>query len=169
MLKIHHDATIEIATGRSRHEKNWKNKELLWSDLVTKLSVTHRTPESHSEYLSSKRNRQDEIKDVGGFVGGYLTGGRRKAGSVMHRQLITLDIDAGKPGIWDDFTLMYDCAAVIYSTHKHSAETPRIRLIIPLDRPVMPDEYVAIGRRIAGEMGIEMFDNTGFQPERLMY
>jgi putative DNA primase/helicase len=169
MLKIQHNGTIEIATGRSRRELNWKNKEFQWADLVTKLSTTHRTAETYSEYTTSKKPRQDEIKDIGGFVGGYLTGGRRKAGSVMHRQLITLDIDAGQPGLWDDFTLMYGCAAVIYSTHKHTLETPRIRLIIPLDRPVMPDEYVAIGRRIAGEMGIEMFDNTGFQPERLMY
>jgi predicted P-loop ATPase len=169
MLKIQHDGTIEIATGRSRRETYWKNKETRWSDLITKLSTTHRTAETYNEYLSSKKQRQDEIKDIGGFVGGYLISGRRKAGSVMHRQLITLDIDAGQPGIWDDFTIMYDCAAAIYSTHKHSPETPRIRLIVPLDRPVMPDEYVAIGRRIAGEMGIEMFDNTGFQPERLMY
>lgn len=169
MLKIQHNGSVEIATGRSRRETSWKNKELQWSDLLTKLSTTHRTAETYNEYITSKKPRQDEIKDIGGFVGGYLTGGRRKAGSVMHRQLITLDIDAGQPGLWDDFTLMYDCAAVIYSTHKHSADAPRIRLIIPLDRVVMPDEYVAIGRRIAGEMGIEMFDNTGFQPERLMY
>lgn len=169
MLKIQNDGTIEIATGRSRRELNWKNKEFQWSDLVTKLSTTHRTAETYSEYITSKKPRQDEIKDIGGFVGGYLTSGRRKAGSVMHRQLITLDIDAGQPGMWDDFTLMYGCAAAIYSTHKHTSDAPRFRLIIPIDRPVMPDEYVAIGRRIAGEMGIEMFDNTGFQPERLMY
>lgn len=169
MLKIQHNGTLEIATGRSRREINWKNKEIQWSELIDKLSITHRTAETYNEYQSSKKPRQDEIKDIGGFVGGYLTGGRRKAGSVMHRQLITLDIDAGQPGLWDDFTMMYDCAGLIYSTHKHSIETPRIRLIIPLDRQVMPDEYVAIGRRIAGEMGIEMFDNTGFQPERLMY
>jgi putative DNA primase/helicase len=167
--KIQHDGTIEIATGRSRKETSWKNKELLWSDLINKLSTTHRTAETYQEYLSSKKPRQDEIKDIGGFVGGYLTGGRRKAGSVMHRQLITLDIDFCPVGLWDDFIMLYGNAAVAYSTHKHCPESPRLRLILPLDRPVMPDEYVAIGRRIAGNLGIEYFDNTGFQPERLMY
>jgi putative DNA primase/helicase len=167
--KIQHDGTIEIATGRSRRETSWKNKELQWSDLITKLSTTHRTAETHAEYLSSKKVRQDEIKDIGGFVGGYLTGGRRKAGSVLHRQLITLDIDFSPVGIWDDFTLLYGNAAVLYSTHKHASDSPRLRLILPLDRQVMPDEYVAIARRIAGNLGIEYFDHTTFQPERLMY
>jgi putative DNA primase/helicase len=167
--KIQHDGTVEIATGRSRRETSWKNKELQWSVLLDKLSTTHRTAETHAEYLSSKKTRQDEIKDIGGFVGGYLTSGRRKAGSVLHRQLITLDIDFAPAGIWDDFTLLYGNAAVQYSTHKHAPDSPRLRLILPLDRQVMPDEYVAISRRIAGNLGIEYFDHTTFQPERLMY
>lgn len=168
-LHILNDGTLEIATGRSRRELSWKNREMQWSALVKKLSATHRTAETHAEYLSSKRIRQDEIKDIGGFVGGYLAGGRRKAGSVIHRQLITLDLDTATGHVWDDFTLLYNNAAAIYSTHKHSPDAPRMRLIMPLDRTVQPDEYVAISRRIAGTLGIEMFDNTGFQPERLMY
>lgn len=169
MLKIKFDGSFDLATGRSRREINWKNKEWTWSKLINKLSTTHRTPETHAEYMASKKSRQDEIKDIGGFVGGYLTGGRRKVGSVLHRQLITLDIDFGKGDIWDDFTLLYGSGAAVYSTHKHAPEAPRLRLIIPLDRPVMPDEYTAISRRIAGDLGIENFDHTTFQPERLMY
>ena len=65
--------------------------------------------------------------------------------------------------------LIYSCAAVLYSTHKHEPDAPRYRLIIPLDRPVMSDEYQAIARKIAGLLGIENFDPTTFQPERLMY
>ncbi|MGE7777363.1 VapE domain-containing protein [Chitinophaga sp. NPDC101104] len=166
---IHHDGQLDMATGRHRKETNWKNKQVMWSDLVTRLATTHRTSETFQEYLSAKKPRQDEIKDVGGFVGGYITGGRRKSGSVLHRQLLTLDIDFAGLGTWDDFTLLYDNAAVLYSTHKHSPEAPRLRLIMPLDREVGPDEYVAIARRIAGVLGIEQFDHTTYQPERFMY
>lgn len=168
-MQIQIDGLIDIATGRSRKETNWKNKEILWSQLVSKLSTTHRTAETYGEYISSKKTRQDEIKDIGGFVGGFLTGGRRKATSVIHRQLLTLDIDYGEPGVWEDFQLCYDNAAAVYSTHKHSPEAPRYRLILPLDRPVFPDEYTAIARRIAGVIGIELFDHTTFEPSRLMY
>lgn len=168
-IKITHDGSIDIATGRSRKEVNWKNKEIQWSELVIKLSETHRTAESYNEYLSSKKPRQDEIKDIGGFVGGYLSNGRRKASNVVHRQLITLDIDFAIPVLWEDFLLLYDSAAVLYSTHKHSTDTPRFRLIIPLSRSVFADEYLAITRRIAGVLGIDLFDPTTYQPERLMY
>lgn len=167
--KIIYDGSFDISIGRSRRETSWKNREMQWSELVEKLSVTHYTAETHAEYMTAKKPRQDEIKDIGGFVGGYLTGGRRKSVNVLHRQLITLDLDYCKSGVWDDLTMMYDNAALMYSTHKHSPENPRLRLIIPLDRPVRPDEYEAIARKIAGVMDIELFDPTTFQPERLMY
>ncbi|MBS0175423.1 MAG: hypothetical protein JSR64_15390 [Nitrospira sp.] len=167
--EITHDGIIEIATGRNRKETNWRNRETSWSELVRKLSATHRTAETYTEYITSKKARQDEIKDVGGFVGGYLTSGRRKASSVLHRQLITLDLDYCSAEFWEDLTLVYGNAAVVYSTHKHSPDNPRMRLVMPLDRPVRPDEYEAISRRIAGVLGIELFDPTTFQPERLMY
>lgn len=166
---MQHNGLINIATGRSRKETNWRNKEMLWSELVEKFSVTHYTAETHAEYNSSNKTRQTEIKDIGGFVGGYLSSGRRKSGNVANRQLITLDIDFGKPGLWDDFTLVYGNAAALYSTHKHTPDEPRLRLIVPLDRPVFADEYVAIARRIAGVVGIEYFDDTTFEPHRLMY
>lgn len=167
--KLTHDGTLDIATGRDRNTKNWKNRQVSWQELLNKLSSTHRTAESHAEYLASKKSRQDEIKDIGGFVGGYLANGRRKNGSVVHRQLITLDADFATAEFWSDFQLMYDCAACIYSTHKHSPASPRLRLIIPLDREVMADEYIAIVRRIAGNISINDFDTTGFRPTQLMY
>jgi len=169
IIKIITDGSLDIATGRQCRETSWKNKAWLWSDLVKKLSTTHRTHESYAEYTNGKKDWQDKIKDVGGFVGGYLNKGKRRKSSVLHRQLITLDIDFAKAEMWDDFTMLYDNAACIYSTHKHNKETPRLRLIVPLNREVTPSEYEAISRRLAGALGIEQFDATTFQAERLMY
>lgn len=168
-ITVHHNGELDIAVGKNRKETRWRNLEMQWSELLDKLSTTHVTAETHAEYMKSTKTRQDEIKDIGGFVGGYLTGGRRKAGTVLHRQLVTLDIDFATPHVWDDFTMLYGNAACIYSTHKHTPEHPRLRLIMPLDRPVFADEYVAITRRLAGMIGIDMFDHTTYQPERLMY
>lgn len=168
-INITHDGSFDIAIGTNRHSKSWKNREWFWSEFLQKIERTHTTAETLAEYAASLKSRQDEIKDIGGFVGGFLTGGRRKKGSVMHRQLITLDMDAGIQGLWDDFTLFNGYAAALYSTHKHTPEHPRLRLIIPLDRPVGADEYQAIARRIAGDLNIEAFDPTTFEPERLMY
>lgn len=168
-MKITHDGSVSFASADSRKAVHWKNKEVLWSDLVDKLSKTTRTHETFAEYMKASKTRQDEIKDVGGFVGGTLAGGRRKAGNVLERSLLSLDADFSKGGLWDTFTLMYDCAACVYSTHKHTPEKNRLRLVIPLSRPVQRDEYEAIGRRVAGAVGIDDFDDTTFEAERLMY
>lgn len=161
---------IDVAIGRSRRQKTWINKKMNWSDLVKKFSTTHRTTETYKQYCNASKERQAEIKDIGGFVGGFLTGGKRTpVTNVEHRQLITLDIDLGHKDIWTDFIMLFDCEALVYSTHKHSPDNPRLRLIIPLDRPVGIDEYEAISRKIADMIGINYFDPTTFQPQRLMY
>ena len=160
---------IDIALCTSRKQKNWKNKQITWEELVLKLSTTHRTVESYAQYMACTSERQGEIKDVGGFVGGYLKAGKRGKGTVKHRQIVTLDVDFGHAGFWDDFTLLYANTALIYSTHKHWPEAPRFRLVLPLSRPVNNEEYIAISRKIAGNLGINYFDSTTFQNERLMY
>lgn len=163
------NGTLDISIGRSRRDTKWKQQTIEWVEFSRRLSETHRTTETFKEFVSAKKDRQDEIKDIGGFVGGIIRGGNRTAASVVNRQLITLDIDFAHPDFWEDFQMIYSEAALIYSTHKHCPEAPRLRLLMPLDRPVMADEYQAIARRIAGNLGIECFDQTTFQPERLMY
>ena len=34
-MAVKHDGTITLATGRSRMEKNWKNKSYSWSQLLS--------------------------------------------------------------------------------------------------------------------------------------
>jgi predicted P-loop ATPase len=167
-----YDNKITISTGRSRRETHWVNHpNTLWSKFVEKLSHTHRTAETCQDYLTSDKSRQDEIKDIGGFVGGHINGGRRKQTNITERHLITLDTDFAPNAtlFWNNCKRIFGCAAVIYSTHKHTPQTPRLRLILPLSRPVMSDEYVPIARRVAGELGIDNFDDTTYEPARLMY
>lgn len=168
-IKLNNDFPIDIATAHSRLSKKWKNKATTWAKLVERCSETKRTTESVSEYGKMSRDEQSNIKDVGGFVGGYLSGGTRKTANVMWRSIATLDIDYGQPDFWDDFTLNFDFAAMIYSTHKHTKEHPRLRLVFPLSRQVRPDEYEPLCRKIAEKIGINQFDDTTYQLARLFY
>ena len=167
--KLKHDGVLTIATGRSRKEMNWKNREMLWSELVDKLSSTIRTYETYEEYKKLSKSKKDEIKDVGGFVGGTLKEGRRKADNVVWRQIVTLDADFVKGDLWAGVETMFGYGCVMYSTHSHSPKAPRLRLVIPLRRAVTPDEYGAVSRRIAADLGIDFFDDTTYEPHRLMY
>lgn len=168
-MSLKFDDTLDIAIGMAYDSITWRNTKYRWSDFVKRLSEDHRTNETYAEYLKASKPEQTKIKDVGGYVGAYLKNGRRGLKNVVYRQLITLDIDYAHENFWDDFTLMFDYAAVIHNTHKHCPASPRYRLIIPIDREVTPDEYVAISRNIAGSLGIELFDNTTFETNRLMF
>ncbi|MDW7669433.1 MAG: virulence-associated E family protein [Bacillota bacterium] len=163
---------IYIATGRSRKETKWKNIELSYKSLLDKLKETTRTRETFKEYKSMSKTKKDDIKDVGGFVGGSLKGGRRKAENLANRSIITLDmdnVDVSVNDLWDGIIMLNDYEIVMYSTHSHSSDNPRLRLVLPLSRSVLPDEYQAISRKLAEEIGIDMFDDTTYEPSRLMY
>lgn len=170
-IELKHDREITIATGESRKSTKWINSKMKWSDLLSRLAVPLRTAESLSEYHALPKAKRDVIKDVGGFVGGTLTGGRRKAENIAGRDVITLDLDTIPTGteIWPIFADFFDFAVCMYSTHSHTEKSNRLRVVIPLAREVSPDEYGAVSRRIASDIGIDYCDDTTFEPHRLMY
>ena len=167
-----YDRHLHISTGGSRKTTVWQQSDLMWSEFCEKVSTPQRSPETYEEYMALKKTQQDALKDVGGFVGGTLTGGRRKSGCVEGRDLVTLDLDRIPTSGTDDVlkrVLSLQCAAAVYSTRKHSGYAPRMRVIIPLDRTCTADEYEPIARKLAGMIGIQMTDPTTFEDTRLMY
>ena len=167
--KVTKDFTLEIATAHSRLSKKWKNKKVKWSELVQKCASTYRTDETLAEYSRMGKDEQSRIKDVGGFVGGYIANGERKTQNVLFRSCATLDLDFATDDTWDLVSLNIPYAAVLYSTHKHTKENPRYRLILPFNRQVRPDEYEPLCRKIASYIDIEQFDTTTYQTARLFY
>lgn len=160
---------MKIAYGNSRMDKKWKNTDISWEDFCSRVKSTQRTTETVEEYRKMRKGGQDSIKDVGGFVGGHLKDGRRKKGNVLSRSMLTLDMDYGTSDIWEEISTFFPYQCCIYSTHKHTPENPRLRLIIPLLRDVGEEEYAAVSRMVAKDVGIDLFDDTTYEPERLMY
>ena len=143
-----------ISTGNSRMEKKWNGMEMELEDFRERISHTIRTAETVEQYRKLSKAKQDDIKDVGGFVLGKLKGGRRKKDCVVFRSALTLDMDYATEDIPEQMELFFDFRCFIYSTHKHTPEKPRLRLIIPLSRNLSPDEYVAVARKVAEDIGI---------------
>ena len=160
---------LYISTGNSRMEKRWNGGEMELEDFVRRISRTIRTAETVEQYKKLSKARQDSIKDVGGFVMGKLRGGRRKKDCVVFRSALTLDMDHAEADIPERMEMFFDFRCLIYSTHKHTPESPRFRLVIPLSRNVSPDEYAAVARKVAEDIGMELFDDTTYEPSRLMY
>lgn len=163
---------LQISTAGSRKATQWPKSNIMWSEFVERFKNPVRSTETLEEYLSYPKSKQDDLKDVGGFVGGTLTGDCRKACYVEGRDLITLDLDTIPAGQTEDILKRVSglgCAAVIYSTRKHAGYAPRLRVVVPLDRTATADEYEPAARKLAALIGIEFCDPTTFQAHRLMY
>ncbi|MDU5019886.1 MAG: VapE family protein, partial [Clostridiales bacterium] len=165
-----HDKLINIAIGRSRKEINYVNKIISYLDFINNyIKNTKYTKENYKEYINFSKDIQDNIKDVGGFVGGFLKDGKRRKDTVINRSLVTLDADFAYENMIEDIEKNCDFAMCIYTTHKHTKENPRFRIVIPLSDEVDPIEYEAIARKLAFNIGIDYFDDTTYSPSRLMY
>ena len=163
---------LHIAVGASRYDTDWKNTDIYWDKLVERLQSPTRTTETLQEFLALTRGEQDRLKDVGGFVGGTLTGPRRKANSVAGRDIVTLDLDSIETGKTKDVlkrVASLGCSYAVYSTRKHAEYAPRLRILIPLNRTATADEYEPIARKLAEQIGPAMCDRTTFEASRLMY
>lgn len=160
---------LKISVGNSRMEKRWNQVNMTLDAFRDRISTTTRTAETVSQYAKMTKAEQDNIKDVGGFVMGTLKGGRRKKDCVLSRTGLTLDMDYATSDIIEQVEMLFDFYCWFYSTHKHRPDKARLRLIIPLKRPVTADEYIAVSRRVAADIGIELFDDTTYEPSRLMY
>ena len=166
------DRKITISAGASRRATLWTAQTLLISELWEKLKVPARGTETLAEYMSLKKAQQDELKDIGGFMGGTLNGPRRKANNVTGRDIITLDLDNIPAGGTDDVLRRVGglgCGYCVYSTRKHQPAAPRLRILLPMDRTVTADEYEPIARKMGELIGLEFADPTTFEVSRLMY
>lgn len=160
---------LTISLGNKRTDKIWTQTSYSLEQFEARISTTIRTAETVAEYKKLEKSKQDNIKDVGGFVLGKLDKGRRKKDAVLSRSALTLDMDFATPGIMDEVELFFSFFAYFYSTHKHTKEHPRLRLILPLSREVSAEEYQAVARKVAEDIGMELFDDTTYEPSRLMY
>lgn len=166
------ERNLTISVGGSRKATAWAQTQTTWAELVKRLETPVRGTESHAAYMRMPKAQQDNLKDIGGFVGGTLRGGRRKAANVTGRDLVTLDMDAipaGGTEAVEAAVSALGCASCIYSTRKHEPGKPRLRIVLPLSRTVTSEEYEPIARRLAEWLGIEQCDPTTFESWRLMY
>ena len=163
---------LVMSEANNRLSKQWVTTEITWSEFVDRLGKPKITAETLDEFLSYSKSKQDDIKDVGGFVGGKLKGNLRRSEAVESRSLITLDLD--NLAYEDDTKIIktlnsLECAYAVYSTRKHQTTKPRIRVIFPLAEDVSADEYEPIARKVASFIGLRYCDPTTFQAVRLMY
>jgi len=163
---------IKIAVCNRKTDKKYKNQEQDWDYIVGRNRTPIRTSETIEEYPKLPKKQRDELKDNGGFVGGWLKGGTRKNGNVISRMVGMLDADS-IPDSTDFLQRTRDALTgvtyFIYSTHSHTLEAPRYRVVILFSRDVSEDEYPALMRMVAKQIGMDYFDDSTYQANRMMF
>jgi hypothetical protein len=105
------------------------------------------------------------------FVGGYFNGHERREANMVSRTVLTFDVDAPTMPL-DEMELALEmhlgCGLVAYSTYNHTADEPRIRIVIPLSRAVTPAEHGPLAKAVGDELGIPL-DACSFKANQAMY
>ena len=170
--KIAEPMMVRIAVCDRRTDRQYRNMIQPWSWLRERNQRPIRTSETAVEYPRLPKEKRDDLKDQGGFIGGGLKEGIRRNGNVMGRQVVTLDADS-IPEETDFVSLvrkqLEGCSWFLYSTHKHTPQQQRYRIVILLDREVTEEEYPPLARMIASGIGMNYFDDTTYQASRMMY
>ncbi len=161
---------LKIACGNSRKAKVWANKAISFDDLCKRLKTPVRTTETAEEYRGLPKAQKDEIKDKGGFVGGHLKDGRRQKDKVASRSMLVYDLDNIPKDYLSEVGEHFPNQGCWYTTHSHTPEKPRARVIIPTSRDMTPDEFNAVARYYAADNGfIDVLDPCCFLAHQLMY
>jgi putative DNA primase/helicase len=156
-----------ISVGTSVNCTKWENITTTWEEFTKRFEIPVKTQETVEAYHKMIKVQKDRIKDIGGYVGGYLNKGSRKINHVRDRTLISLDLDSPVMGIIPHIKYR----GLLHTTHSHTIEEPRYRIIIPLKEKLSSEEYTFIARYIAKEIGVfdEYADKTTYQANRLMF
>lgn len=165
---------ITIYTAPTRYNLRWNEERLDWLDFADRCASPVITNETAEQFRNFDKKQQCETKDVGGFVGGRLKDGRRRTGSVQSRSLITLDYDHCAPVPMDEQPViarlaLMGVAALIYTTHSHSTDAPRFRVVVPLSSELTPRQYEHTARKFAAQLGTDGIDSTTYDAERLFF
>lgn len=161
--------TLSVA-GSSASLK-WSTVRYTWEDFLERLNRDIRSTETMRDFDRLDRTARANLKDVGGYMAGELSGARRLKSAVLSRSMITLDVDYADSLFPVEFETRFPgVAAVIYNTRSDREKSRRFRVVIPFAEEVQDAaQYEAAARKIAELLGIDLFDPTTFQAERMMY
>ena len=146
-----------ISLGKSELSKAIIKKDVAWQQIVKKYSAHKVTAVKGGEYV----------------IGGEFGGGVRDEASMISRTLLVIDIDS-YDGHIDELVFdlsMCPFAFVAYSTWRHTPETPRVRVIAELSRPVTPDEYRVLAKAACESLAVPIaaIDPCSWTPNQPMF
>ena len=162
--------TLRLTEGPSAKDTSTSVADISWDGFSSHFDDPHRTNEDSVEWASWTPQHRAARKDRGWHILGSFAGSSRKKADLVNRDAVALDMDRA-PLDYDETlrSALKGWAYIWHTTASHTPGDPRLRLIVPLSRPITPDEYQPVARWIAGRVGIRYFDATTYNSNRVMY
>lgn len=162
---------MELLITEFENRKNpvGKLRHYTWESFKSRLKNAFIAEEFRFEYESMTNEQRTEAKDIGGYVAGEFEGNKRSKALLKSRCVLTIDADDAKPDDVEAYLLEYDTVFFAHTTHSSTDESPRLRWLFPLSRPVTAEEYRRLAAVVCSWVGADTIDETTDQPERLMF
>lgn len=161
--------TFLALVGDSRYSTRWTPTRYSWDELVERLSTPVVTGETMAEYDSLTRAAQGNLKDVGGYVPGEYRGEQRRRDELVSKDLVVLDADHADELFPGRVRRHLACRWALHTTRSDRPGGRRYRLVIALSHAITPEQYGAVSRWLARQVGMEVWDDTTYDPNRFMY
>lgn len=147
---------LHIAIGGTHPSIIRGVKQWTWAELAAKLTAAppvHEDKAARGWYCPVEFNPR--YRDSENFVARYA---------------ITYDFDHVPQDAWEKVLEVWGgLAFCMYTTASHTPEKPRFRVVMPLWRPAGYDEFQAVARKVATDIGIELIARESFVPAQMMY
>lgn len=148
--------TVTVSFGGTHPSKITKSQRLSWQDFAALLTAA--PPETED-----KASR-------GWFACAEFDPAYRDSDNLQMRSCLTFDYDhitKADAGKIQTAYRAFDYA--LFTTASHTAEKPRLRMVLPLSRPAGYDEFQAVSRKVAALAGIELASRESHVPAQMMY
>ncbi|AVL76508.1 primase alpha helix C-terminal domain-containing protein [Staphylococcus ureilyticus] len=166
-IKLDNDFDISIIQYDNLYANSFRQFDILkWSDWLNKLQIPMNNSDKYKRGLVLYGDVEDEVKDDE-TIPKY-----RKDDNIINRSVIALDYDEIRE---QDFKSLHKAISkqleghswAFHTTHSHTTEKPRIRLMVPLNEPVSVDDYRKYSRALANHIGHKV-DEASFVPSQAM-
>ncbi|WP_369064761.1 DUF5906 domain-containing protein [Burkholderia gladioli] len=143
-----------------------------WEDLVALLTEPVPASIDHAAFIALPKPQRNALKKRDRFMlPGVCRDGRRDDAHLESRSAATLDIDDDAAGLYG--ALCFGCLDVPFAyawhtTRSHTEDAPRLRIVVPFNRPVSADEYRRIVPVLGEGFGVA-YDPASIKPSQMMY
>lgn len=98
------------------------------------------------------------------MVSGKVLGTRNREG-VKHKNLLLLDLDdlPAHYDLFSEFSSKWKYAFAVYTSYNHDELAPRYRLVIPINRNITPESYVALVKYIEKQLDLPKLDPKSYE------